>query len=45
MEICAVITSLQSLQMAVMDEVDFLQSAQKRIQCFFRKKEVAFFTD
>jgi len=40
-----VFTSLKSLQTAVMDEVDFLQADRKRIRCFFRKKEVTFFTD
>jgi transposase len=39
-----VFTSLKSLQTAVMEEVDFLQADRKRIRCFFRKKEVAFFT-
>jgi len=29
----------------VMDQIDFLQADRKRIRCFFRKKEVAFFTD
>jgi transposase len=38
-------TSLESLQAAVVDQIDFLQADRKRIQCFFRKKEVAFFTD
>lgn len=40
-----VFTSLESLQTAVMEEVDFLQADRKRIRCFFRKKEVTFFTD
>ena len=40
-----VFTSLESLQTAVMSEVDFLQADRERIRCFFRKKEIAFFTD
>ena len=40
-----VFISLESLQAAIMNEVDFLQADRRRIRCFFRKKEVAFFTD
>ncbi|WP_394333811.1 transposase [Spirosoma endophyticum] len=40
-----VFTSLESLQAAVLEEVDYLQADHQRIRCFFRKKEVAFFTD
>lgn len=40
-----VFTSLGSLQTAVMNEVDFLQADRGRIRWFFRKNEVAFFTD
>jgi len=29
----------------VMNEVDYLQADRNRIRCFFRKKEIAFFTD
>lgn len=38
-------TSLEALQAAVLEEVDYLQADRKRIRCFFDKKEVAFFTD
>ena len=40
-----VFTSLESLQAAVLEEVNYLQADRKRIRYFFRKKEVAFFTD
>jgi len=40
-----VFTNLESLQAAVMNEVDYLQADRNRIRCFFRKKEIAFFTD
>ena len=39
-----VFTDLGSLQEAVLKEVDYLQADRARISCFFRKKEVAFFT-
>lgn len=40
-----VFTTLESLQAAVMNEVDYLQADRNRIRCFFRKKEITFFTD
>jgi len=40
-----VFTDLVSLQEAVLNEVNYLQADRKRICCFFRKREVAFFTD
>ena len=40
-----VFTSLGQLQVAVLDQVERLQAAPKLVTSFFRKKEVAFFTD
>lgn len=40
-----VFTDLVSLQKAVLKAVYYLQADRERISCFFRKKEVAFFTD
>lgn len=40
-----VFTSLEQLQVAVLDQVERLQADPKLVTSFFRKKEVAFFTD
>jgi len=40
-----IFTRLKLRQAAVLKEVNYLQADRKRVCCFFRKKEVAFFTD